>query len=96
VLRAVPLREGGRMTMPVADNGASYPVRVTIGAREQVMTGVGLLPAWKIMPVITDGQGRQIGRGLALWISDDARRLPVKLEAELAVGRFVLVLRTAM
>jgi len=29
-----------------------------------------------------------------LWLSDDARRLPVRLEAELAVGRFVLLLRT--
>ncbi|MBE3134105.1 MAG: DUF3108 domain-containing protein [Acidobacteria bacterium] len=93
VLRAIPLREGGRLSMPVADNGAAYSIRVTVGAREPVRTGIGTVPAWKIVPVITDGQGRQIGRGLAVWISDDVRRLPVKLEAEIAVGRFVLVLR---
>jgi hypothetical protein len=93
VLRAIPLKEGGKMTMPVSDNGAVNSVRVTIGAREQVKTRLGTIAAWHITPVIVDDKGVPVGRGLAVWISDDARRWPVKLEGELAVGRFVVTLR---
>ena len=48
--------------------------------------------AYKIVPVIT-GSKTAAPRGLAVWISDDARRLPLKIEAQLAVGRFVVSLR---
>ena len=93
VLRASPLLEGGRITMPVFDRGVLHTVRITVGAKERISTGAGWLRAWRITPVVTDSEGRQGYSGLAIWISDDARRLPVKLEAELAVGRFVLALR---
>jgi hypothetical protein len=43
---------------------------------------------------VTDSEGHPGYSGLVIWISDDARRLPVKLEAELTVGRFVLALRS--
>jgi hypothetical protein len=29
-----------------------------------------------------------------MWISDDARRLPLKIEAQLAVGTFTVTLRS--
>jgi Protein of unknown function (DUF3108) len=37
----------------------------------------------------------QIGRNMAFWLSNDPRRLPVKLQADLAIGSFVMVLREA-
>ena len=95
VLRVIPLRPGATMTMPVCDNGSSYRVKVSVGGREMVKTGIGTVNAFRITPVIQDAQGRPAGRGLGLWISDDPRRLPVKLEAELAVGRFVVLLKEA-
>jgi hypothetical protein len=30
-----------------------------------------------------------------MWISDDARRLPLKMEAQLLVGKFVITLSKA-
>jgi hypothetical protein len=42
---------------------------------------------------ITDAQGQPVWKNNEVWISNDARRLPVKLQAELPVGHFVLVLR---
>jgi hypothetical protein len=92
-LRASPLLEGGRITMPVFDRGVLHAVRITVGAKERVATGAGVFRAWRIAPIVTDSEGRQSYSGLVIWISDDARRLPVRLEAELAVGRFVLALR---
>ena len=94
-IRAAPLLEGARQTMSVFDRGTLHVVRVTVGAKERVATGAGVFRAWRIAPVVTDSEGHPGYSGLVIWISDDARRLPVKLEAELTVGRFVLLLRSA-
>ena len=93
VLRASPLLEGGRLTMLLFDRGVLQTVRIAVGAKERIPTAAGVFRAWRITPVLTDSDGRQGYSGLVLWISADSRRLPVRLEAELAVGRFVLLLR---
>jgi hypothetical protein len=41
------------------------------------------------------GNCQAVGKNLAIWIADDAQRLPLKLQADLAVGGFVLLLRDA-
>jgi hypothetical protein len=95
VLRAVALKPGAKMTMPVSDSGRNYKVQLTIGNRELVRTGIGNVNAWRVTPVVTNDRGQVEGRKMTIWISDDARKLPVKMEAELAVGTFNLTLRQA-
>ena len=95
VLRAIPFKAGDRMTMPVCDNGMNYKVQVDIGAPENVKTAAGEVSAWKVRPTVFDDKGHAVGRNIAIWMSDDARRLPVKFQAELPVGTFNLVLREA-
>ena len=56
--------------------------------------GLGTINGIKIVPVVTTTKGTP-PRGLALWLSDDARRLPLKIEAQLAVGKFTVTLRSA-
>jgi hypothetical protein len=93
VIRALPLKLGGTLTMPVADDGIVYRVRVRVVAQEAIATPLGRLTAWKIVPTILDAKGKPTGEKFGLWISDDARKLPLKMEAELGVGRFVIVLK---
>lgn len=95
VLRSIPLKPGDKFTMPICDNGNVYTVQMTVGGVEPVQTGMGAIQAFRIAPLILDAKGTAPGRGLGLWISDDPRRLPVRLEAQLAVGKFTLVLRQA-
>jgi uncharacterized protein DUF3108 len=96
VLRAIPLRAGDRMTMPVADGGANYKVQVDVaGATERVRTPIGELPAWRVRPTVFDDKGKPVGRNMAIWLSDEPRHLPLKFQAELPVGSFNLVLREA-
>jgi hypothetical protein len=95
VLRAVPFKAGDKMTMPVSDDGINYKAQFEIGAPERVKAGIGELSAFQIRLALVDDRNRAVGRNLALWISDDARRLPVKLQAELTVGSFNLTLRDA-
>lgn len=92
-LRRRAFKAGERFAIPVADSGAMYSVQVEVAAPEMVSTPAGAFSAWNLKATITDAQGQQVWRDIAVWISDDARRLPVKLQAELPVGSFVLALR---
>jgi hypothetical protein len=92
VLRSIPFKAGEKFNMPVSDNGNLYKVQMQVGAVEAVKTGLGTVNGLRITPVIT-GPDKDSPRGLALWISDDPRRLPLKMEAQLLVGKFTVTLR---
>jgi len=92
VLRAIPLKAGqAPFVIPVADSGKAYTMRVAVGAREQVKTGIGTLPALKLTLTVTGPDGKA-DPPLTIWLSDDARRLPLKFVAGLTVGSFQLTL----
>jgi uncharacterized protein DUF3108 len=95
VLRAVPFKAGDHMTMPVSDNGINYKGVFTIASAEHVKTGIGDVSAWRLNLSLSDDKNHPVGRNLAIWLSNDARRLPVKVQADLPVGSFNLVLRDA-
>jgi hypothetical protein len=92
VLRSIPFKAGEKFNMPVSDNGNVYRVQMQVGALEPVKTGLGVINGLRITPVIS-GPDKTAPRGLALWISDDPRRLPLKMEAQLLVGKFTVTLR---
>jgi hypothetical protein len=94
-LRTRSFRAGEGFTTPVADSGALYTVKVDVGAPAQVKVPLGEFAAWNLKAGITDAQGQPVWKNIAVWISNDARRLPVKLQAELPVGQFALALREA-
>ena len=93
VLRALPLKPGDRMTMPISDNGINYKVQLDVAAPERVKVPLGEISAWRFKPTVFDGNNQPVGRTMAIWVSDDARRLPVKLQTDLPIGSFNLVLR---
>jgi hypothetical protein len=91
VLRSIPFKAGEKFNMPVADNGQVYKVQMQVGTVEPVKTGLGTINGLKITPVIT-GPDKDAPKGIALWISDDPRRLPLRMEAQLMVGKFTVTL----
>ncbi len=93
VLRALALKAGDRFSVPICDAGETYKVDVAVAAPEPVKSGIGEMRAWKITPTLPKEQSSG-ARRLTLWLSDDARRLPVKMQAQLAVGTFDLTLRS--
>jgi Protein of unknown function (DUF3108) len=94
-LRTTPLKTGQRLTMPVADDGALYTVSLDVGQVERLRVPLGESGAWNIKVAIANAEGKAVGSNAAVWISNDARRLPLKLQADLPVGSFVLLLRDA-
>lgn len=93
VLRAVPLKSGDHITLPVSDDGTNYQARVEVSGPERVKTPFGETGAWKLTLTISDANSQQVGKNLSIWLEDAARRRPMKLQADLAVGSFVLSLR---
>lgn len=94
-MRTLQFAPGASSSFAVSDSGHLYRVTLNVTGKESVQTGLGPVPAWKVVPAIRDDKGQVVGRGLAVWISDDARRLPLKIEAQLPVGAFVLTLKEA-
>jgi hypothetical protein len=95
VLRAMNFTAGERITLPVSDDGSMYTVHADPVAREQVRVPLGSMEAWRVNVTILDAAGQPAASDAAVWYSTDARRLPVRLQAKLPVGHFVLVLRDA-
>ena len=91
---AVPLAPG-RITVPVTDGKAVARAVFRIGEPETVDTRAG---EFRAVPVTADFKdvraifARPEGALVTVWLSDDARRLPVKLESEATIGSFRAVL----
>jgi len=95
VLRAVPLKAGDRMTMPISDSGKNYKMVLQVTGPERMRTVLGEMGVWKLRPALYDADNQPVGRDVNIWLSDDERRLPVKLAGNLPLGSFVLTLREA-
>ena len=95
VLRSHALRAGERFTMPIADDGAWYTVVFTPSGPERLTVPFGDTTAFNIRIQILNADKQEVGKNIGVWIGTDARRLPLKLEAELPVGKFILALREA-
>jgi Protein of unknown function (DUF3108) len=92
-VRSHRFKAGDRLTVPVVDDGAMYTVQFEVGGPERVRVPFAAADAWSLGVTIVDAQGRSVANNARVWISTDARRLPLKLQADLAVGSFVLALR---
>ena len=92
-LRAMTLKAGDRIATPVADSGSLYNIELNVGTPEPVNVPFGTVSAWPLKGVIKDADGQPVWNNIAIWISTDARRLPLKLQADLPIGAFILALR---
>jgi hypothetical protein len=95
VLRSMTLRPGDSITLPVADEGLVYNVRASATGTERLRVPLGEFDASVLKMTITDPAGQPAATNTAVWFSNDARRLPLKMQADLPVGSFVLLLRQA-
>ena len=94
-VRAHAFKTGEHFSIPVADDGSLYSVEFDTRGPERVRVPLGDLEAWNLKLTILDSKRQPAATNNAVWISTDARRLPLKLQSDLAVGSFVLALREA-
>ncbi len=86
-LRCQRLRPGERYTVPVFTGKKQWPMGATVVGAESVQTPAGRFDCVHV-EVSTAFDGKLATRhDLDAWFSADARHLPVRLDADLPIGR---------
>jgi hypothetical protein len=90
VTRVRGVSEAEPLRLPVFDNGKSYVLEVRFRGRERLDLPAPLgkkVPTVVVEPVLAEGTGLFVKEGrLTVWLTDDARRIPVRLRSKVAIG----------
>lgn len=93
--RTLPLAVGQTYTLPSHGDRKSYDVVIRVLRREIVKVPRGTYHCLALEPRLkSTGVFRHTGQ-MTVWVTDDARHLPVKLSSKVAVGSVVGVLVSA-
>lgn len=95
-LRRQPLHVGKELTIRLSDSGVVYNVPIRVAAREQVNTVIGKVWALRVEPEIFGEKRPLEGEGkMTMWLTDDARHLPVRTQIQSRIGKIEIKLRKA-
>jgi hypothetical protein len=83
---------GNKITIPAIFEDQTYNFSIRYDGREVVDTKFGKVNAFKFTPMMGEFENDIFtGDGsLVFWVSDDANRIPVKVEAKIFLGKVVL------
>jgi hypothetical protein len=94
-LRTLPLQPGQTFDVPVSDSGRVYRIPGKVMAEKKKMKSV--LGKVSVIRLDVDlfGPGRPVeGKGkMSIWVTDDARRIPVKARLSHDMGQLDLTLK---
>jgi hypothetical protein len=85
--RAARLEPGGRFCFDMIGNGKYWRVEGTVSARPEALeVPAGRFEAWLLQGTARRADGKGKIRPLWLWLSSDARRLPLAAVSEIDLG----------
>ena len=85
-VRTQPLPNGATLLLPTHDNKRSYDMEVKVHRRERVQVPAGSFDCVVVEPVLkSEGVFKSKG-SILVWLSDDARRIPVMVKSKVPVG----------
>lgn len=90
--RLAPLVPGTQIERPVTDGKKMVTGRARVSGREKIAVPAGVFDTLVIEPDLRDVGGvfeKSPAASIRLWLSDDARRIPVRVESKVVVGYFV-------
>jgi hypothetical protein len=85
--RTLPLEAGDELAIPVNDAGRHLTARIRVEGVEGVSTRAGISEALRLGVSLERWLARRQGVGATLWISTDARRVPVRLDLSAGFGQ---------
>lgn len=68
-------------------SGETHTLEVQVQAREKVTVPAGTFDTIRVEP--KSAGGHLLGKNLVLWLTDDARKIPVQLRSKLKVGNLI-------
>lgn len=95
-LRLMPLAVGKVFEVTVSDSGLVYKVPVRVTRREIQRTVLGKVMCFRVEPEVF-GNNRLIEQDghMIIWITDDARRIPVRSQIKSNIGKIEVKLKQA-
>ncbi len=82
-----PIRVGETVTIDVHESNRNWRLAIVGLNRERVRTGAGEFAAIRVRAQV-EFEGVFLERGdVYIWFTDDARRLPVRMESKIKIGR---------
>ncbi|GBE29285.1 MAG TPA: DUF3108 domain-containing protein [Bacteroidetes bacterium] len=85
-VRAQELVENTEMVVPVHDLDVQYPLTIKVYGKETIEVPAGTFDCIKVEPVIkSEGLFKKAGR-VFVWLTDDYRRLPIRMSTKISVG----------
>jgi hypothetical protein len=91
-VRNMDLKVGSSVYVPVFDSKRVWNVEVKVLGRERVRVPAGTFDTIKIKPLM-ESEGIFSRKGeIYIWVTDDEKKVPVKLNSEVAVGSINAVL----
>lgn len=94
-VRLLPLAVGKKYEFSVSDSGLVYKVPFTVTGREMQKTILGKIWCFRVEPDIF-GPGRFIEQKgkMVIWMTEDARHLPVRAEVQSNLGKVDIKLKS--
>lgn len=77
-VRALPLKEGDVIQVPISDGGQVYNIEVIVIKREEIKSGSTKYKAIQLNAKVFDGRYIRRSGEMLVWVSDDAARVPLR------------------
>ena len=84
--RHLPITPGTTISLPVMDGREPYLLEVKVLQIENLRTILGTVETLVVQPMVRPEGTFEGKRGVKLWITNDARRIPVKVRTMVSVG----------
>ena len=88
-----PMAVGQQIRFPLADSMRTVTVAMKVEAREEVKTPAGTFQTLKVEPTADEGIVKNRGH-IWVWYTDDARHMPVQIQARLFWGTITFHLQS--
>jgi len=93
-LRTQDLKEGGSVIMDTNDDGKNYSVEAKVIGIEEITTPSGKFTTLKT-EVVWRREGKFREQSSWIWLSNDERKIPVKIERQSRTGEITMLLKKA-
>lgn len=88
-----PMVVGQRIGFPLADSMRTVTVYMKVEGKEEVKTPAGTFQTVRVQPTAEEGVVRNRGT-IRIWYTDDARHMPVQIQAKLFWGTITFHLQS--
>ncbi len=80
------LKPGATLSMEVVDGKKQYAAKITVGKAQQISTPIGFFNVIPVYPELKKSKLFRHRGAMIIWLTNDERRLPVRVETDVKIG----------